>query len=239
MYKYKYVVFVSWFPPNILYAKEFSFMKYIEIFIESFGTYILLVLMIRFLGKKEMSKLSVSDLIVFLIISELMTISIGNENVNFLQAALAVLVIVFMDKLFTLISLKSPFFKKMVEGHPTFIVFQGKLNQKKMASLKYSVDDLCHHLREQGIGSLSEVDFAVLETDGQLSVIETKNSEVKAPAAIISDGQINYEILQLMNRDENWLIKKLKEAGIHDYHEVFYCVVEKERLFVIKKRLDN
>lgn len=210
-------------------------MKYIEIFIESFGTYILLVLMIRFLGKKEMSKLSVSDLIVFLIISELMTISIGNENVNFLQAALAVLVIVFMDKLFTLISLKSPFFKKMVEGHPTFIVFQGKLNQKKMASLKYSVDDLCHHLREQGIGSLSEVDFAVLETDGQLSVIETKNSEVKAPAAIISDGQINYEILQLMNRDENWLIKKLKEAGIHDYHEVFYCVVEKERLFVIKK----
>lgn len=214
-------------------------MKYIEIFIESFGTYILLVLMIRFLGKKEMSKLSVSDLIVFLIISELMTISIGNENVNFLQAALAVLVIVFMDKLFTLLSLKSPFFKKMVEGHPTFIVFQGKLNQKKMASLKYSVDDLCHHLREQGIGSLSEVDFAVLETDGQLSVIETKNSEVKAPAAIISDGQINYEILQLMNRDENWLIKKLKEAGIHDYHEVFYCVVEKERLFVIKKRLDN
>ena len=214
-------------------------MKYIEIFIESFGTYILLVLMIRFLGKKEMSKLSVSDLIVFLIISELMTISIGNENVNFLQAALAVLVIVFMDKLFTLISLKSLFFKKMVEGHPTFIVFQGKLNQKKMASLKYSVDDLCHHLREQGIGSLSEVDFAVLETDGQLSVIETKNSEVKAPAAIISDGQINYEILQLMNRDENWLIKKLKEAGIHDYHEVFYCVVEKERLFVIKKRLDN
>ncbi len=214
-------------------------MKYIEIFIESFGTYILLVLMIRFLGKKEMSKLSVSDLIVFLIISELMTISIGNENANFLQAALAVLVIVFMDKLFTLISLKSPFFKKMVEGHPTFIVFQGKLNQKKMASLKYSVDDLCHHLREQGIGSLSEVDFAVLETDGQLSVIETKNSEVKAPAAIISDGQINYEILQLMNRDENWLIKKLKEAGIHDYHEIFYCVVEKERLFVIKKRLDN
>ena len=214
-------------------------MKYIEIFIESFGTYILLVLMIRFLGKKEMSKLSVSDLIVFLIISELMTISIGNENVNFLQAALAVLVIVFMDKLFTLISLKSPFFKKMVEGHPTFIVFQGKLNQKKMASLKYSVDDLCHHLREQGIGSLSEVDFAVLETDGQLSVIETKNSEVKAPAAIISDGQIDYDILQLMNRNENWLIKKLKEAGIHDYHEVFYCVVEKERLFVIKKRLDN
>ena len=98
-----------------------------------------------------MSKLSVSDLIVFLIISELMTMSIGNKDVNFLQAALAVFVIVIMDKLFTVISLKNPFFKKIVEGHPTFIIFQGKVNQKKMASLKYSVDDLCHHLREQGI----------------------------------------------------------------------------------------
>ncbi|UTY39189.1 hypothetical protein NMU03_16800 [Allocoprobacillus halotolerans] len=88
-------------------------MKYIEIFIESFGTYLLLVLMIRFLGKKEMSKLSVSDLIVFLIISELMTISIGNQDVNFLQAALAVTVIVIMDKLFTMIALKSPFLKRL------------------------------------------------------------------------------------------------------------------------------
>ena len=214
-------------------------MKYIEIFIESFGTYLLLVLMIRFLGKKEMSKLSVSDLIVFLIISELMTISMGNQDVNFLQAALAVTVIVIMDKLFTIIALKSPFFKKVVEGHPTFIIFQGKVNQKKMAALKYSVDDLCHHLREQGIGSISEVEFAVLETDGQLSVIESKKSEVKAPGAIISDGVINQDILQLMNRDEDWLKKQLTEVGIKDYHEVFYCVVEKERLFVIKKRLDH
>ncbi len=214
-------------------------MRYLEIFIESFGTYLLLVFMIRFLGKKEMSKLSVSDLIVFLIISELMTMSIGNKDVNFLQAALAVFVIVIMDKLFTIISLKSPFFKKVVEGHPTFIIFQGKVNQKKMASLKYSVDDLCHHLREQGIGSISEVEFAVLETDGQLSVIETKKSEVKVPAAIISDGVIDYEILKLMNRDEAWLMKQLKQAGIQDYHDVFYCIVEKERLFIIKKRLDH
>ena len=108
-----------------------------------------------------------------------------------------------------------------------------------MASLKYSVDDLCHHLREQGIGSISEVEFAVLETDGQLSVIETKKNEVKVPAAIISDGVIDYEILKLLNRDEAWLIKQLQQSGIQDYHDVFYCVVEKGRLFVIKKRLDH
>lgn len=214
-------------------------MKYAEIFIESFGTYLLLIFLIRLLGKKEMSKLSVSDLIVFLMISELMTISIGNDDVNFLQATLAVSVIVLLDKLCTYFSLKFRFFKKMIEGHPTCLVFQGKLDQKKMASLNYSVDDLCHHLREQGIGSLSEVEFAILETDGQLSVIETQKSQVKLPEAVICDGIINKEALKLLNRNEDWLKKKLKEMGIRDYHEVFYCVVEKERLFVIKKRRGN
>ena len=74
-------------------------MKYVEIFIECFGTYFYLILLLRFLGKKEMSKLSVSDLIVFLLISELMTISIGDDNIGFLEGALASAVIVIIDKL--------------------------------------------------------------------------------------------------------------------------------------------
>lgn len=143
-------------------------MKYVEIFIECVGTYFYLIILLRYLGKKEMGKLSISDLIVFLLISELMTLSIGDDNVNFLHGALAALVIILLDKLCSYVSMKFKPVKKVLEGHPTFIVYQGKLNQEKMRALNYSVDDLCHHLREQGIGSLSEVEFAVLETDGQL-----------------------------------------------------------------------
>lgn len=210
-------------------------MKYVEIFIESIAVYFYLILSLRFLGKKEMSQLTIFDLIVFLLISELMTISIGNEEVEFLQGALSVLVIILLDKLCSYLTLKFKPMKRILEGHPTYIVYQGKLNQEKMRALNYSVDDLCHHLREQGIGSLSEVEFAVLETDGNLSVIETKKNEVIMPDSLICDGEINDEILKTMNKDRSWLFHQLKKAKVQDYHDIFYCVMEKDKLFYIKK----
>lgn len=210
-------------------------MKYVEIIIESFLTYFYLVIVLRFLGKKEMSQLTVTDFIVFLLISEMMTISIGDDQVNFLEGALAVIVLVVVDKLCSYVSMRFKPVKKILEGHPTYIVYQGQLNQEKMTALNYSVDDLCHHLREQGIGSLSEVEFAILETDGNLSIIEKKNSQVMMPDSLVQDGEINYEILETMHKNEEWLIKKLNQEGIQDYHSLFYCVMENDGLFYIKK----
>ena len=210
-------------------------MKYVEIFIESFETYVFLIFVLRFLGKKEMSQLTISDLIVFLIISELMTISIGEEQITFYHSALAVLVIVVLDKLCSFLSMKFKPIKKLLEGHPSYIIYQGQLDQKKMKSLQFSVDDLCHSLREQGIGSLSEVEFAVLETDGNLSVIEKQKNQVELPDSLINDGEINNDLLNIMNKDQQWLISKLQQDGIEDYHQIFYCVLEKDKLFYIKK----
>ena len=210
-------------------------MKYVEIFIECFGTYFYLILLLRFLGKKEMSKLSVSDLIVFLLISELMTISIGDDNIGFLEGALASAVIVIIDKLCSYFALRYKPVKKILEGHPTYIVYQGQLNQYKMKALNYSIDDLCHHLRQEGVGSLSEVEFAVLETDGKLSVITKQQSQVMMPDVLISDCEINYEILETMGKDETWLLDSLHAVGIKNYKDIFYCVMENNGLFYIKK----
>lgn len=210
-------------------------MKYVEIIIECFGVYFYLIFMLRILGKKEMSKLSISDLIVFLIISELMTISIGDDKIQFVDGALAVLVIVALDKLCSYLVMRYKSIQKILEGHPTYIVYQGKVNQEKMKALNYSINDLCHHLRQEGVGSLSEVEFAILEKDGNLSVIEKEKNIVDIPDALISDGEINKDILQTMGKDEKWLIDLLKKEGIVDYHHLFYCVKEKDGLFYIRK----
>ena len=179
-------------------------MKYVEIFIESIVVYFYLVTALRFLGKKEMSQLTIFDLIVFLLISELMTISIGNEEVDFFQGALSVLVIVVLDKLCSYLTLRYKPIKKILEGNPSYIIYHGQLNQEKMTALNYSIDDLCHHLREQGIGSLSNVEFAVLETDGNLSVIEKKNNDVILPTSLINNGEINDDALKVMHKDRQW-----------------------------------
>ena len=210
-------------------------MKYVYVMLESFGTYFYLIAVLRWLGKKEFGKLSVSDLIVFLIISELMTISIGDENVSFFQAALSVLVIIVLDKLCSYIVLKNKSVKKILEGNPTYIIYKGKVDKKKMAALKYSVDDLCQQLRAQGIGSISEVEFAIMETDGNLSIIEKKKNQVQVPDPLIVDGEVNEDTLTLMNKDKVWLLQELNKHGIKDPKTVFYCVMEKKGLYYIKK----
>ncbi len=210
-------------------------MRYIEIIIESFGVYFYLIFMLRILGKKEMSKLSISDLIVFLIISELMTISIGEENIQFFHGALAVFIIVVLDKVCSYLVMRFKSIRKILEGHPTYIIYNGVVDQKKMNALNYTVDDLCHHLRQEGVGSISEVAFAVLEKDGNLSVIEKQKNQTDIPESLISNGEINNDALILMNKDEKWLLDLLKKEGIHDYHTLFYCVKEKDGLFYIKK----
>lgn len=209
-------------------------MKYSELFLECFAVYFYLVIVLRFLGKKEMSKLSILDLIVFLIISELMTLSIGNDETTLFYSAVATLIIVLIDKICSYLSLRFRPVKKILEGHQTYIIYQGQLKQDIMKKLNYSISDLCHHLREQGVGSISDVEFAVLETDGNLSVILTEDSHYLIPDPIISDGQINYDILEAMSKDETWLKKQLKKEQLV-LEDVFYCIVEDKGLFYIKK----
>lgn len=209
-------------------------MKYSELIIECFAVYFYLVIVLRFLGKKEMSKLSILDLIVFLIISELMTLSIGNEETTFIYSAIGTFIIILIDKICSYISLHFRPVKKLLEGHQTYIIYQGQLRQDIMKKLNYTVSDLCHHLREQGVGSISDVEFAVLETDGNLSVIQTQDSHYMIPDPIISDGQINYDILKTMNKSEEWVKKQLKKEHLH-LEDIFYCIVEDEGLFYIKK----
>lgn len=209
-------------------------MKYTELFIECLVVYFYLVIVLRFLGKKEMSKLSILDLIVFLIISELMTLSIGNDETTLLYSAVATLIIVLIDKLCSYISLHFRPIKKLLEGHQTYIIYQGQLKQDIMKKLNYSISDLCHHLREQGVGSLSDVEFAILETDGNLSVLTSEDSHYLIPDPLISDGQINYDILKIINKDEAWLTAKLKKEHLV-VEDIFYCIVEDEGIFYIKK----
>lgn len=213
-------------------------MKYIEIFIECIAIYFYLVFLLRFLGKKEMSQLSVSDLIVFLIISELMTMSIGNQEVNFFQCILASFVVVVLDKICSYLTLRSKAILKILEGNPVYLIYDGVIHQKKMKALNYSIDDLCHHLREQGIESISQVQFAVLETNGNLSVIE-KDKGAVVPDSLISDGEINDVLLKEMKKDQAWLIDLLKQNDIDNYQDIFYCTLEKDGLFYVRKEYES
>lgn len=204
-------------------------------FILSIFIYIYLTVLLRFIGKKEFSQLNVFDFVVFLIISEIMTMSLENHDLTVIDSVIATLTLIFLDRIESMITIRSKKIRDLLEGTPCYIIYHGKIQYEHMKKLRYSIDDLCHHLRVSNIDSVSKVDCAILETNGSLSVIKKEESITVIPDALISDGAINEEALQMLNKDRSWLIEKLKAKGIDDYHCVLYCILEKNGLYIIKK----
>ena len=204
---------------------------YFKIIIKTLLLYFFIVIMYRIMGKKEVGKLSIIDLIVSILIAELAAISIEQYDSSILTSIIPILCLVIVEVLFGYISLKNPKIKKLIEGSPIVIIKNGKLNFEAMKKLRYSLDDLISQLREQGIKSIEEVNYAVLENNGKLSIFET---ETEYPLPIILDGQIDYDVLKDMNKDEKWINKILEQNKI-ELENVFYAFYTKNKTYIIKK----
>ena len=148
----------------------------------------LLNIVYRIMGKKEIGKLSIIDLIVSILIAELAAISIEQYEKSILISIIPIICLVVIEMFFSYIGIKSPKFRKIVEGSPVVIIKNGKLNFEAMSKLRYSLDDLVTQLREQSIKNIEEVNYAVLENNGKLSIFE---KETEYPLPIILDGQID------------------------------------------------
>lgn len=207
----------------------------IKIFILSVFIYIYLTILLRLIGKKEFSQLNVFDFVVFLIISEIMTMSLETHELTVIDSVIATITLIVLDRLESILTIHSKKIRDLLEGTPCYIIFHGKIQYDHMKKLRYSIDDLCHHLRVNNIDSVSKVEYAVLETNGSLSIIEKDQSITNIPDALVCDGSINEVALKMLNKDRQWLIDELKKKGIHSYHEVLYCIMEKQGLYVIKK----
>ena len=197
--------------------------------LKSIFSYVYLIVLLRVLGKKEYSQLTMHDFVVFLLIADLMVMGFNGDIID---SVIATLVLVVVDYVSNIISLKSKQMRDFIEGTPSMIIFNGKLNIKEMKRCKYTCDSLAQHLRLNGISSISEVAFACLENNGQLSVVSKKENNVKQIIPVIMDGEVNTDALYCVGYDETWLVKNLKGYQISD---IMYAVIEKERLFFISK----
>ena len=204
---------------------------YFKIITKTIILYFFIVIVYRLMGKKEVGKLSIIDLIVSILIAELAAISIEQYDSTILVSIIPILCLVIVEIIFGYINLKSPKIKKLIEGSPIVIIKNGKLNFEAMKKLRYSLDDLISQLREQSIKSIEEVNYAVLENNGKLSIFQ---KETEYPLPIILDGEIDYDVLKDMNKDENWINKILEKNNI-ELNNVFYAFYTKNKTYIIKK----
>ena len=134
-------------------------------------------------------------------------------------------------------SLKSPRLRELLDGNPSFIIKNGKINYNEMIRQKYNLDDLLVQLREKGFRNIEDIEYAILENNGTLSVFEySKNGLVKKsplPLPIILDGKIQYDTLREMGRDDGFIYKTLDKKKM-ELSDIFYAFYKDKNIFVIK-----
>ena len=156
------------------------------------------------MGKREIGELSVIDLIVSMYIAELVAISIENYTESIWITLLPMIILVVLQIASSKLSLKSKKVRDILDGKPSVIISRGRVNFKEMKRLRYNLDDLLCQLRNESIKSITEVDYAILETNGKLSIFP-KEDNTSYPLPVILDGQVEEDVLLEIQKSKNRL----------------------------------
>lgn len=199
---------------------------------------VVIIMIMKIMGKRELGQLNTFDIVVFFMISELFSLSIDDPRENIMESLLPILIIFAIQLIISYIVLKNHKLRKLLEENPSFIINNGVIDQKKMKKLRYNTDDLMEQIRCNGIDNPSQILFAVLESNGQLSVIEKGKENSKIPFPLIKDGNIDDKVLKILNKDKEWLEKKLKEKGYNSEKDIFLCILDNnDNLFVVESNI--
>lgn len=197
--------------------------------------YFFTLVMLRFMGKREIAQLGVIDFVVSILVAELIAISIENTNDSILNTIIPILAVTFLEIGLAFISLKSKKFRTFFDGKPSIIIERGKVNYKEMVKQRYTIDDLLFELRQKGIKSIGDVDYALLEANGKLSIFEKKIFDNNYPLPLIIDGEIQSSTLKKIGKTKFWLEYMVKKNNVK-IEEIFYGFYKGHTLFIIKDK---
>lgn len=221
----------------------------IIIFVRAIILYVFVVITLRIMGKGELAEMQPFELVIILMIAELAALPMEDLGMPLLDGLVAISTLLLLQLLISFINLKSEKLRKIICGRPSLLINKGKINEKELRKLRISISDLVEQLRAKDYPSVSDVEFAVLETNGDLSVIPKANKKPVTvedlkiqpsygglPTSLIIDGCIKYDNLQRLNLSEDWLKNQLSAKGIKSSEEVLFSFInDSEQVFVQKK----
>lgn len=201
--------------------------------------YITVIVSVRLMGKRQIGELQPSELVTTFLLSEVASMPLQNKDISLLNCLVLIFMIVGLEVIFSVLDLKSDFFRRLMQGSSALVIKDGKLLQDKIKSIRYSIDDLLEGLRLKDVFDISKVKYAYVETNGSLSV-ELKDSErpvtpkdlklsVSAealPCLVISDGKIVEKDFELCGMTKEKLENILKKSNIKK-EEVFIMTADR------------
>jgi len=209
------------------------------IIIRTLILYIAVVTVMRIMGKQEIGQLQPFELVVALMVADLAAIPMQNTGIPLLSGIIPIIVLMTCQVALSYISMKSIKARNVICGCPSVVVANGKLVESELRYQRYNIHDLLEQLRSKNYPNLADIEFAILETNGELSVIpksqkrplqpddlQIKTQYEGMPMALIIDGKVNEKNLCKANLSVDWLRNELIKFGIDDFKKVFFASLD-------------
>lgn len=228
-------------------------MELFTILMRTLFTYFFLLLLLRTMGKRELGKLSVFDVVISIMLAEMAVLAIEQVDEKAINFYIPMLFIALLEIFMSLISLKSKKFRDFVEGSADLIIENGEIREGALKRNRLNLDDLLIHLRQKNINNIADVEFAILEPTGNMSVFPkaakrpvtpedlglSNGKPVPSmtydglPIPLIMDGEIREEALRKIGQNKLWLKRMIRKHGIKDVKDVSFCSVDGRGLIFI------
>lgn len=207
--------------------------------LRTFIIYLMVIIVLRLMGKREIGQLQTFELVVILMISDLAAIPSEDVGIPLLRGVIPILVLLLTNITIAFISLKSEKARVLINGVSAVIVQRGKILEAEMKKNCYNLNDLLEELRMKNVPNIADVEFAILENNGQLSVfpksqkrpvtpedLKINTSFEGLPHVLIMDGKLHESTLQETNKDLTWLKSQLRKHGINRIEDVLLASLD-------------
>lgn len=212
--------------------------------------YFVVVFVMRIMGKRQIGQLQPFELVIALMISELAATPMQNTNIPLLHGIIPIITLLVLQVLLSTLQLKSEVARYIFCGKPSILIEKGKINIKELKNTKMNLNDLLEELRLKDYYNIEDIEYAIMETGGQISIIPKSDlepatrkdlklsvSQDMIPVTLILDGKINRNNLKLINKDKSWLYSQLKKKNIASTDEVLIALLDsKGKLFYQLKK---
>ena len=217
-------------------------------FIRSIILYIIVLIVMRLMGKREIGQLQPFELAISIMIADLATIPMTEIGIRIFNGIIPILGLLFMHLIISMSNLKSSKIREIICGKPRILIYRGKIDEKALKKERFTINELQEKLRGNGVVNLGDVEYAILETSGDVTVIQKPDKRTTIPADfnmmpeyegipydLIIDGKIMEKNLQALGKNYIWLDKQVKKFGIKPEEALIVTIDGKGQFFCQKK----
>lgn len=218
------------------------------VFIRTIILYVLVLTVMRLMGKREIGQLQPFELVISIMIADLASIPMSDVGVPIFNGIIPILSLLVMHLLISLANLKSINFRKVICGKPSILIYRGKIDEQKLKKERYTVNELQERLRGKDVFNIGDVEYAILETSGEINVIlkpEKRNPTLEDMGIqakydgiaydLVIDGVIQFENLKKINKDYKWLNAQVKKFGFAPEEALVVTIDGGNEIFCQKK----